>query len=464
MTIWIDVEDLFHYGRLTARPSGIQRLSFEIYRALVTMPGAEVRFARHDRFGRSFQTATWDEVYRIYERMAHAPPPKPDVPQISGPKPLTRGALRAVAERIPVELREPLGQAVRAQIAALRAGWRSVRAVPGLLRSPAGTAAGGEAEDGRPSEPLAGLAKPGDTLCVFGSPWFHRDYGPMVEKAKREMGLRFALLVYDLIPMVRTEFVIPGLTEHFTRWYSTCLPLADRVFAISKATARDVEAWSDRTGLPLARPVIPIPIGTGFSDDRPVAEAEAAATPLPRGLTPGGYALFVSTIEARKNHALAFRVWRRLLDELPPERVPTLVFAGHVGWMVADLMQQIENSRHLNGKLVVVEDLSDAELAALYRGCRFTLFPSHYEGWGLPVTESLGFGKVCLASDRASIPEAGGPFCLYLDPDNATGATALIRRVIEEPGLIEGMAAKIRAEFRPVPWSDTAHAVLGALA
>ena len=64
--------------------------------------------------------------------------------------------------------------------------------------------------------------------------------------------------------------------------------------------------------------------------------------------------------------------------------------------------------------------LTDADLKVLYEGCLFTLFPSFYEGWGLPVTESLAFGKPCIASNRSSIPEAGGKLARYIDPNNLT--------------------------------------------
>ena len=76
--------------------------------------------------------------------------------------------------------------------------------------------------------------------------------------------------------------------------------------------------------------------------------------------------------------------------------------ALRVGWLVEDLMRQIVHADHLDGKLIVVEDPTDAELAALYQGCQFTVFPSLYEGWGLPVTESLAFGKPCLASSATA--------------------------------------------------------------
>ena len=69
--------------------------------------------------------------------------------------------------------------------------------------------------------------------------------------------------------------------------------------------------------------------------------------------------LIVSTIEARKNHALLFAVWRRLLEDMPAATVPTLVFAGRVGWLVSDFMQQLRNSNFLDGKIVHIESPTD---------------------------------------------------------------------------------------------------------
>jgi glycosyltransferase involved in cell wall biosynthesis len=143
--------------------------------------------------------------------------------------------------------------------------------------------------------------------------------------------------------------------------------------------------------------------------------------------------------------------------------VPTLVFAGRVGWLVQDLMQQLENCRYLDGKVVIVPNPTDSDLVALYRGCRFTLFPSLYEGWGLPVTESLSFGKLCVASDRTSIPEAGGPFCLYIDPEDISGATETIRRACTDDALVAEREAAIREGFRPVPWRRPAEVLAGHL-
>jgi len=177
----------------------------------------------------------------------------------------------------------------------------------------------------------------------------------------------------------------------------------------------------------------------------------------------GSYALIVSTIEARKNHLLLFRIWRRMLDEMPHDQVPSLVFAGRVGWLVDDLMRQISNTNNLDGKLILIENPTDSELVPLYKGCLFSLCPSFYEGWGLPVTESLALGKPCLISNRTSLPEAGAGLARSFDPDNMVEAYAAIRAVIDDRADLARWEAQVRRDFKPVPWSATVDALLAGL-
>lgn len=460
MTVWCDVEDLYDYARAFARPSGIQRLSFETYAALQALDPDGVRFVRMDARRGALRVVEWPEVAAVFYAMTLAPvgtaaPIRPAAaPALMQSRLRSLPGLRSLVQRMPRQLRQPLGDAARGQVVVVRNLARSLRAIPGVL------AAGWRADGGATAMPqgadLRDAARPGDVLATLGSPWPIPDYPRLVARLRQEAGLRFALLLHDMVPAIRPEYASRSVVAMFDRFARGCLPQADTLLAISAATARDVGAWAAREGIALGAAPRAIPIGTGFSHAAP-------APTLPGRLAPGGYALFVSTIEARKNHALAFRAWRRLLDELGPERVPTLVFAGRIGWMVADLMQQIENAGHLGGKLVIVENADDATLAALYAGARFTLFPSHYEGWGLPVSESLSFGKVCIASSAAAVPEAGGDVCLYHAPDSVTEAVTLYRRAITEPALVPAMEARIRTEYRPTPWSETARAVLDAL-
>src|SRR5262249_18409088 len=140
-----------------------------------------------------------------------------------------------------------------------------------------------------------------------------------------------------------------------------------------------------------------------------VARGPAAEIPEP-------FVLFVSTIEARKNHHLMFGIWQDMVSQ--GVDVPTLVCIGHVRWKSEDCIVQLVESNYLNGKIMIIEDVWDRALHQLYHRCLFTVFPSHYEGWGLPVSEALAQGKICVCSDRTSLPEVAGEFGVYIDIDD----------------------------------------------
>ena len=472
-TLWIDVEDLFEYARSNSRPSGIQRLAFQIYCVLHAQYGSSgmVRFVRHDPARNSFRCVDWMEIAALFRGLIESAPSENTAAAPSSilPHPPARQFVRKLVHRLPVSLRVPAIDALIAQNVALHAWARLIGLfIRGVVRTPVRLAhrrkrdrdikRGSDIEIAPRVDEFDTDAAPGDVLLVLGSPWSHPDHASLIGKQRMRRGLRFALLVYDLIPLRRPEWCERGLVRLFRSWFSSVLPLCDQLFAISQATAADLEAWAREQSVELPGPVVPIPIGTGF--DAASLPAVQRTRRLP---PPGSYALIVSTIEARKNHLLLFRVWRRLLEQLPHERVPVLVFAGRIGWLVDDLLRQIANTDNLNGKLLIVEDPSDEELVSLYSGCLFTLFPSFYEGWGLPVTESLAFGKPCFISNRTSLPEAGGKLARCFDPDELHDAYAKIRGVIEDRADLMRWAETVKREFRPVPWSATVEALLQGL-
>ncbi len=449
--IWIDVDGLFKCASSGQQPSGIQRLEFELCCALNALPESKGRvfFVRHDPRRQGLVTTSWETVEAVYEVLWGVQERRKASSAARG-----RSALKAAIRGLPPGLRkvavlqiealEALIELMRARAAeiedAVRRRWRLWKS--GVAAQPGGHFAG---------------AQRGDILVVLGAGW--TDVA-LREKVAREKGLRLAVLVYDIIPLRRSEWFERRLVDAFRTWFKAALPQADVVLTISAATARDVTAYAHSAGLRLRAVPTPIPIGTGF---RKVAVRPAGPAAPGRLPAPGGYALVVSTIEVRKNHLLLFRVWRRLLEEMRPETVPTLVFAGRIGWIVSDLMEQLRRSRFLDGKIVHVDSPSDQELEALYQGCLFTLFPSFYEGWGLPVTESHGFGRPCIVSGTSSLPEAGGSLARYIDPDNVTDACRVIRETIEDQAGLRQWRERVRREFRPVPWSASARAVLQVL-
>ncbi len=499
--IWFDVEDLIDFAEHHARPTGIQRVCYEVYRAVWADPSLRNRigFVRHaSGHERGFVEADWVELSARFQSitdrrtdlLGQQPEPRPVASAAVAPAVperkragFARRVLRRFRSVVPERIARPgflfAVMQVQAGAALGCTVQRTVRhrlhggAVWSLDRLRRGSALVFERDTPPPllealppAKPrrLAEIAQRGDVLVVLGSPWFEQEYAEMAGYARGRLGLRLAVLVHDVIPVRRPEWVDRGTVRVYRNWYRTVLPLADLVLGNSQATASDTENWCARDSIPLVGPVRVLPVGTGFGA---VSARGGAPAPLPESLLVRlgrrPYVLFVGTIEARKNHLLLFRAWRRLMDEMGPEQVPDLVFAGKVGWLVNDLMNQIENSRNLDGKLHVIQGLDDASLHALYDNCLFTVFPSFYEGWGLPVSESLAAGAPCICSNTTSLPEAGGTLARYFDPFDLDDAVSVIGNAIRDPHGLADWRARVRREFVPVGWDRTAAALCDAV-
>ncbi|NHO33152.1 glycosyltransferase family 4 protein [Acetobacter fallax] len=448
---WIDVEDLFDYARGNARPSGIQRVGFEIYLAMQAQDDFRDRigFLRHTVSGTGFVTVPWDDVLALYRHLT-ADTSTPPVIETGSAVQQQPGRLRRLALRLPTLLRVPLGRFIAHQTQAAKDASAMLRASGQILRDAA-------REKEKSSDQQEFSPSPGDVLLSLGAPWSHSSYASLFQKYRETHGMKTGLLIHDLIPLLWPEWCQPGLPRVFRRWLDALLPECDRIFAVSHSTQRDIVAYASRTSVTLRHPVSVIPMASGFTQ-RPADDP--AARKIASDL--GRYVLVTGTMEARKNHALLFRVWRRLILDNPGKEIPKLVFAGSPGWLVDDLLQQIRNSNFLDGHLVLIRSPSDAVIDALSRHCLFTVFPSFYEGWGLPVTESLACGRPCLISDRSSLPEAGQGLVDSFDPDNATEALEKISQLLFDTDALTTAERRVTDGFRPITWSDAARQILTA--
>src|SRR5262249_39254138 len=125
-----------------------------------------------------------------------------------------------------------------------------------------------------------------------------------------------------------------------------------------------------------------------------------------------------------------------------------------------DLLHLLRHDPLLSNRVVILHDSTDAELNWLYEQCLFTLYPSHYEGWGLPVNESLAHGKYCICSNSSSLPEIAGALPDYHDPLDLGGCLQLVERALFEPGFLENRQDEICRSYRVTPWKQCAGQIL----
>ena len=136
--------------------------------------------------------------------------------------------------------------------------------------------------------------------------------------------------------------------------------------------------------------------------------------------------------------------------------IPPLTIVGKSGDGGEEILRRVKRANSRRKLITVLGNVKDAELAEYYRGALFTMMPSRMEGWGLPVAESLSFGRFCLASNAGSIPEVGGDLVAYFDPGDVEGCAALVEKYAFDAEERARAEARIAAEYRPTPWSSTA--------
>jgi glycosyltransferase involved in cell wall biosynthesis len=252
----------------------------------------------------------------------------------------------------------------------------------------------------------------------------------------------------------------PEAHTRFQRWYlgwSTRFNArsAARVVADSQATRGDLERLY---GIPPERIAVAYP---GRDETLgPVTEpAELGAMREQLGLR-GPYLLYVGTLQPRKNLSRLVEAFAMAAGGLDPAM--HLVLAGRQGWLSEPILTQIRVSG-LQGRVLLPGYMPAQHLAALYSAATAFVYPSLYEGFGLPVLEAMACGTPVLCSDSSSLPEVAGDAALLVDPtDTAAMASALIQ-IAENGGLRQILVKRGFRQVQQFSWQRCAREVLAVL-
>jgi glycosyltransferase involved in cell wall biosynthesis len=306
----------------------------------------------------------------------------------------------------------------------------------------------------------------GAVLLNLGTSWWLQNYFLNVRLAKALYGIRYVPFVHDFIPVMAPEHCVAELRQDFISWAIGAFDHADYFLVNSKATLADLNMVCKKLGYKQREAAV-VTLDADFRKTLPADAWEEVGDPVDflasLGLGKSNYVLFVSTIESRKNHLAAFSVWLKLIKKRGLKNVPKLVCVGNPGWLNDAAYAKLNASDLLKEHVLMLSKISDAALAVLYENSVCTLYPSSYEGWGLPVTEALCYGKVPIVSNVSSLPEAGGPFAEYFDVESEKDLMDAVERVVYDEKYRTRREQKIQAEFRPRPWSAISAQIVGQL-
>jgi glycosyltransferase involved in cell wall biosynthesis len=257
----------------------------------------------------------------------------------------------------------------------------------------------------------------------------------------------FVVTVYDL-SFIRYPERLPRIRRLYLRLFTglSCRR-ARRVMAISQSTADDV---ANLLNIPRDKIDLAIPgVDPRFC---PLPTAEVTAWKQRNGL-PDRFLLFVGTLEPRKNLPMLLRAYAALPSA---EREKChLILAGGTGWMTGEIDSTIEqyalaSTVHLPGFV------ADEDLAWWYNAADALVYPSIFEGWGLPVTEAMACAKPVIVSNVSSLPEAVGDTGLRLLPDDVPAWTEALARCIQDAAWRETEGQRAREYAARFTWAHTA--------
>ena len=273
---------------------------------------------------------------------------------------------------------------------------------------------------------------------------------------------RFTIL-YDTIPVIYPQFspfTLLGFSWNFDLIKG--LGPDDYTFPISQCSKRDFLRFS--AGMNEGRStVIPLAADEKFyhvDDDARISEARRKYG-IPEGRR---YVLSLCTIEPRKNLGLALEAFGAFLERTGREDLVFVLGGGRWGRFERKWAATLERLSKYRDRIIHAGYIDDEDLAALYSGAELFVYPSLYEGFGLPPLEAMQCGTPVVTSNTSSLPEVVGDAAIAVDPTSVEDLAAAMGQVLSDEGLKASLSEKGLARAKEFSWSRTADVILNAMA
>jgi len=254
--------------------------------------------------------------------------------------------------------------------------------------------------------------------------------------------------IHDLIPMRFPELMSRTSRAYFNQVMPFSYRFADRFVTHSVASKNDIVEF-----LGIASERITVAPLAAADWLKPVPKARAAETVKKFGID-GPYALSVCTLEPRKNLPFLIRAFEQAQKNTALDGFK-LVLAGKIGWGTEE-MDRLIAEHGLADVVIRPGYVPDEDLPALYSGASFFLFPSLFEGFGLPPLEAMQCGCATVASNASSLPEVVGDAGLLLDPKDEDAWAKAIVTLVKDAKMRQSLSEKGVAQAARFSWDETA--------
>lgn len=258
---------------------------------------------------------------------------------------------------------------------------------------------------------------------------------------------KVVLTVHDLIAIFYGQDIPFWSRQYFGRWMPFSYRRADAIICISEHTKKDVIRV---LGLPEEK--ITVTYLAAGSQYHPVRSKVATGRITQKYRLTQPYLLHVGTVNPRKNLEFLVKVFAEVVKSMPSYK---LVITGKKGWYSEGLFKLVQ-LLGLTDHVIFTGYIDDRDKPALYSGASLFLFPSLYEGFGLPLLEAMQCGVPVISANGSSMPEVAGRAGILLPPDDINGWVKTTRRVLASAKLRQTMVSQGLVQAKKFSWSKTA--------
>jgi len=282
--------------------------------------------------------------------------------------------------------------------------------------------------------------------ALLGKDIFHSPYFALPEESKNVNRLKRVLTVYDLIPILYSQFFELN-SKGFYEILNSLTP-RDWVICISQATKNDLCNY--RTDLDAGR-VFLTQLAASELFYRCEDFSEIASVRKKYQIPDSPYILSLSTLEPRKNIAHTIRCFAKTVQQENLKDLH-LVLVGTKGWDYNEIFEEISKYEDIKKRIIITGYVADEDLAALYSGALAFVYPSFYEGFGLPPLEAMQCGVPVITSNTSSLPEVVGDAGITVAPTDADALCHSMLEIYNKPSLREAMSLKSIDRAKQFSW------------
>jgi glycosyltransferase involved in cell wall biosynthesis len=287
---------------------------------------------------------------------------------------------------------------------------------------------------------------------------FHSPFHVVPNFISKIPDLKVFVTVYDLIPLIYPEYFTDDIVNTMRGFYRS-LNKETWILCISDSTKRDLlRFYGDKID---ENKVFVTPLAASNIFFQQLDSRKFNKVKEKYGISSSRYMLSVSTLEPRKNLITVLRVFRTLVRHTVDDKL-MLVLVGNLGWKFDEIFKELDADEELKSRVVVTGYVEDCDLSVIYSNAQLFIYPSFYEGFGLPPLEAMQCGLPVITSNTSSLPEVVGDAGILVDPLDVESMVFYAQKILTDAAYRTELSHASLLQAKKFSWTKTAELTVKA--